>query len=220
MQRLACTRRTHTSRGRTSDTPLLARSAMPGPCSAFHEPPPTPNGIDDPIKRPAPVHLFEPLLRVIQGLICVQLLQTWQSDVCHEVRPVRPGSLHWIQTRTQRHCLESSVKPGFGKQGLKLPFGWGREGEGSQGAAGRMQEPAQPSPGHTGCTATARANPQASFHKLLAPSPSTPLPTVLTNARLRVEQVVVTCSPRALASCTARWPTPPAPAWMSTRCPG
>ena len=32
--------------------------------------------------------------------------------------------------------------------------------------------------------------------------------------------VVITRQPCSRASCTAMWPTPPAPAWMSTVCPG
>src|SRR5215469_14359649 len=36
---------------------------------------------------------------------------------------------------------------------------------------------------------------------------------------LRALAVPITYAPRALAICTARWPTPPAAAWISTRCP-
>ena len=37
---------------------------------------------------------------------------------------------------------------------------------------------------------------------------------------LEAEAVVVTCRPQALAIWMATEPTPPEPAWMSTRCPG
>ena len=43
--------------------------------------------------------------------------------------------------------------------------------------------------------------------------------TCLTKSMLRGPAVVMTWAPLALASCTPKEPTPPAPAWISTRWP-